>query len=552
MADRAGNFVVQLIVSDGTLFSTADTVLVSTNNTPPVANAGPDQTVDPGVIVQLDGTGSSDANNDPLSFSWSLTTRPAGSAAAIANGLTPTPTFTADRPGLYTAQLVVNDGSVDSPPDTVNITARNRDPNAVDDSATTQTGVAITISVLGNDNDPDGDTLSISAITQPANGAVVIQGTSVRYTPNAGFVGTNTFTYTASDGNGGSDVATVTVNVTALPVVTIVATDANAAEEALNTGTFTVSRTGATTAALTVSYAIAGSATNTTDYQTLSGSVVIPASQSSATITVTPVDDQTGEDPRQSSSRCRPTRRTRLAARAPRRSRSQTMTCPASPSSRVMQMHPKSALTTEPGRSRVQVTCRHRSTSSSRSAGQRRAVPTFTSVGSVVNFPANQTTVVLTLPVRQDNVVEPSETVVLTLDASPGYTVGTPSSGTITIADSPAVVTVTASDPNGSEVGPDNAAFTFSRTGGDLTTALAVFHTLSGTAVGSNDFVGFNPPAFIPANQTSVVVPVNVLRDNVVEGNETVVLTISAQPAYSIGTPGNATVTIADSPRSLP
>ena len=64
--------------------------------------------------------------------------------------------------------------------------------------------------VLANDTDVEGDTLTVSAVgagnqrdhgDQPANG-------TIRYTPNAGFDGTDSFSYTVSDGNGGSDTAT--------------------------------------------------------------------------------------------------------------------------------------------------------------------------------------------------------------------------------------------------------------------------------------------------------------------------------------------------------
>jgi Galactose oxidase-like, Early set domain/Calx-beta domain len=100
------------------------------------------------------------------------------------------------------------------------------------------------------------------------------------------------------NGNGVPSVAKI-IQVTStpgLPTVTVVATDANAAEAATpNTGTFTVSRTGSTAAALTVNYTVGGTATAGADYTTLSGSVVIPAGSASATITVTPVDDSVSE-----------------------------------------------------------------------------------------------------------------------------------------------------------------------------------------------------------------------------------------------------------------
>ena len=85
-----------------------------------MANAGPDQTVVVGQTVQLDGSGSSDADGDLLTFRWALTTRPAGSQATLANA-TVNPTFVADVLGTYVAQLIVNDGTFDSLPETVTL-----------------------------------------------------------------------------------------------------------------------------------------------------------------------------------------------------------------------------------------------------------------------------------------------------------------------------------------------------------------------------------------------------------------------------------------------
>ena len=85
--------------------------------------------------------------------------------------------------------------------------------------------------------------------------------------------------------------ATLTIADDDKPVVSIVATDAVAAEAGLDTGTFTVSRDGTTTAPLTVNYAVGGTAINGMDYQLLSGSLTISAGQASGTIVVTPIDD---------------------------------------------------------------------------------------------------------------------------------------------------------------------------------------------------------------------------------------------------------------------
>jgi predicted small secreted protein len=99
----------------------------------------------------------------------------------------------------------------------------NQAPVANADSATTQQDVAVIIDVLANDTDGDvGDTLTVSAVTQPVNGSVVNNATNVTYTPKTGFSGGDTFSYTATDGTAVSNSAAVAVTVTALPPVTFI------------------------------------------------------------------------------------------------------------------------------------------------------------------------------------------------------------------------------------------------------------------------------------------------------------------------------------------
>ena len=106
---------------------------------------------------------------------------------------------------------------------TITVTPVNDRPNAVDDSATTRQGRAVTISVLANDTDVDGDSLTIAFVDNPHHGTAVIAGNAVTYTPDADFSGTDRFDYRARDASEDSDRATVTVVVTpnAAPIATI-------------------------------------------------------------------------------------------------------------------------------------------------------------------------------------------------------------------------------------------------------------------------------------------------------------------------------------------
>ena len=121
----------------------------------------------------------------------------------------------------------------------------NDDPIAVDDTGTgTDKGVPIDVDVLSNDTDVDGDTLSLDGFGQPTNGTVTQNpdGT-LKYTPDANFVGTDTFNYTVSDGEGGTDTGTVHVVVPCFTPGTMIATpDGDTAVEDLAVGDRVVTR----------------------------------------------------------------------------------------------------------------------------------------------------------------------------------------------------------------------------------------------------------------------------------------------------------------------
>lgn len=123
--DVVGTYVATLIVNDGQANSEPVTVSITATaaNAAPVANAGPAQSVAVGSVVTFDGSASTDANGDALIYSWTLTTKPAGSQAVLASSSTANPTLVADVAGAYVATLVVGDGLANSEPATVLVTA---------------------------------------------------------------------------------------------------------------------------------------------------------------------------------------------------------------------------------------------------------------------------------------------------------------------------------------------------------------------------------------------------------------------------------------------
>lgn len=185
--DLPGTYVAQLIVNDGTVDSLPDTVVITTLNSLPVAKAGSDQSLYIGDWVQLDGSKSSDADLDSLNYFWSLTSIPNGSSAQLTDAYGVAPKFLIDLPGNYVAQLIVNDGSADSAPDTVTVSTLNSRPVAC--IAANDTGYVGEQVLLdgGCSSDADADPLSYfwSLLTLPANSAVSLSGIDQ---PNASFV----------------------------------------------------------------------------------------------------------------------------------------------------------------------------------------------------------------------------------------------------------------------------------------------------------------------------------------------------------------------------
>jgi hypothetical protein len=162
-------------------------------------------------------------------------------------------------------------------------------------------------------------------------------------------------------------------------------------------------------------------------------------------------------------------------------------------------------------------------------------------------IPAGQSSITVAVRAIPDIVVEPAETVILTLSEAAPYEVGSPASASVTITDPPVpIVTVVATDGHASEAGLTTGAFTFTRTG-NTALSLAVRFTMSGTATAGFDYDHIFAPVVIPAGQAAVTVSVLPKQDISPEADETVVLTLTDEPSYDLGAPAMqaAMVTIA-------
>ena len=218
VADVTGGvWIVQLTVSNSA-GSDVSILTVSTGNSPPVANAGANQTVARGAQVTLNGSASSDVDGDSLIFSWTLVTRPAGSNAALSNSSTVMPTFTADRNGVYVARLTVNDGKGNtSAPANVTIATQNTAPVANAGSAqSVNVGALVQLSGAGS-TDVDGNPLTYvwMLTTKPSGSAAALSSTSiVNPTFTIDLPGTYVAQLTVNDGQVNSLPATVSITTT--------------------------------------------------------------------------------------------------------------------------------------------------------------------------------------------------------------------------------------------------------------------------------------------------------------------------------------------------
>ena len=205
-------------VEDGNGASDTATVTITippVNDAPIAVDDGPLSTNEDTPLTGINVLGNdTDADGDPLTVTSA--TSPDGTVAINPDG---TLDFTpnADFNGPTTIEYTVDDGNggTDTATVTINVAPVNDAPVAEDDGplTTDEDAPLIGIDVLGNDTDADGDVLTVTSATSPDGTVTINADGTLDFMPNPDFIGSTTIQYTIVDGNGGSDTATVTIDV---------------------------------------------------------------------------------------------------------------------------------------------------------------------------------------------------------------------------------------------------------------------------------------------------------------------------------------------------
>src|SRR5436309_3174892 len=190
--------------------------VAAVNDAPVAGNDAATTAEDTAVTIAVLGN-DTDVDGDTLTVTG-VGTPQHGSAATQPDGtITYTPGANYNGADSFTYTISDGHGGTATATVSVTITAVNDAPVAGNDAATTAEDMAVTIAVLGNDTDVDGDTLAVTGVGTPQHGSAAANPDgAITYTPAANYNGADSFTYTISDGHGGTATATVSVTITAV------------------------------------------------------------------------------------------------------------------------------------------------------------------------------------------------------------------------------------------------------------------------------------------------------------------------------------------------
>ena len=388
---------------------------------------------------------------------------------------------------------------------------------------------------------------------------------------NQGTVSGSNFSDVLTDDPSVGGTADPTVTPIDLPQVTLAVSPASVLEDGATNLVYTFTRTGSTASAMTVNFSVGGTASFTQpDYSqsgaatftATSGTVVIPAGSSTATVTVDPSADTTVE----------PDETVVLTVTS---GSGYSVGSPSSATGTIVNDDTDVSVAVSPASvaedgatnlvytfTRAGVTTNALTVNFSIAVGGNNATfpvdytqsgaSTFAPpVGTVAFAPGNSTATVTVDPTA-DPIVEPDETVIFTVTSGTGYNVGSPSVSTGTITNDDADVSVTVAPSSVTEDGPTNLVYTFTRTGFTLVPVTVNF-SVGGTAVfsqpdytqtGAATYSDTSGTVVFGVGQATATVTIDPTADSTPEPDETVTLTVTSGTGYNVGSPSSATGTI--------
>ncbi|MCZ8066945.1 MAG: VWA domain-containing protein, partial [Microcystis sp. LE17-20D] len=419
----------------------------------------------------------------------------------------------------------------------------------------------------GNSTLPGDNDYATIADFNTTNDIIQLRGSSSNYLLSVS--GSNTKLYINKPGSEPDELIAVINNQTALsltasyfsyvssptlPTITLTLSPASVTEDGTTNLVYTFTRSGVTTNPLTVNYTLGGTGTLNTDYTRTgtTNTVTFAAGSSTATVTVNPTADTTIE----------PNETVILTLAA---GTGYTVGTPNAVTGTItnddvtlpsitLAVSPSSV--TEDGTTNLIYTfTRSGVTTNSLTVnytlggtGTLNTDYTRTETTNTVTFAAGSSTATVTVNPTADATVESNETVILTLAAGTGYTVGTTTAVTGTITNDDVTlpsITLAVAPASVTEDGTTNLVYTFTRSG-STTNSLIVNYTLGGTGTLNTDYTrtGTTNTVTFAAGSSTATVTVNPTADTIVESNETVILTLAAGTGYTVGTPNAVTGTI--------
>ena len=338
--------------------------------------------------------------------------------------------------------------------------------------------------------------------------------------------------------------ATITIldnNPPAQSTVSVATSTPEISEDGIDNGEFVFTRNGSMQNDLYVNYAIGGTGNSGTDYTPLVGVAVIAAGQSSTSIPLQPLDAHT----------IAPNATVTVTLNANGTysvgsSSSVTITI-INDAITVVTVFPTAepASTSSPGVFTIkrdgdltEALVVNYNVSGTAVAGKE-----YVALSGSVTIPANATTADVSLTAIDTGVLEPDESITLTLTNDYNYDIDTPASATIAITQNEKpTVTISAPVPSVSAQGTSFGEFLLSRN--NSSGNLAVYLSISGTAVSGFDYLTLDDPAIIPDGSSSAALQVIPFLNSILEATNTVILNLETNESYNVGSPDNAVVQI--------